>query len=179
MGHRRKTPNLRAPLLLFQSPEASVKKAGLAFEWVIRLILSAAFIYAGWHKILHPPDFAQVIANYQILPRFVVNPLALLLPWIELASGICLISGWQKRGALFIIGTLLIVFMVVLGAAWYRGINITCGCFSTSQQATSDLLMDLFRDGMLLLMAIGLWMRFKISSSRFKVNSSQLGIRAA
>jgi len=171
MGHRRNAPNLRALLLLFQSPEASVKKAGLAFEWVIRLILSAAFIYAGWHKILHPPDFAQVIANYQILPRFVVNPLALLLPWIELASGICLISGWQKRGALFIIGTLLIVFMGVLGAAWYRGINIACGCFSTSQQATSDLLMDLLRDGMLLLMAIGLWMRFWISGSGFKVMS--------
>jgi len=171
MGHRRNAPNLRALLLLFQSPEASVKKAGLAFEWVIRLILSAAFIYAGWHKILHPPDFAQVIANYQILPRFVVNPLALLLPWIELVSGICLISGWQKRGALFIIGTLLIVFMGVLGAAWYRGINIACGCFSTSQQATSDLLMDLLRDGMLLLMAIGLWMRFWISGSGFKVMS--------
>lgn len=140
-----------------------VKKTGLIFEWTLRLILGAIFIYASWDKIFHPDEFARVITHYQLVPQFVVNPIALLLPWIELTGGICLIIGCQKLGAAFMIGVLLIVFMAALGAAWYRGVDISCGCFSTSQQATSHLLMDFFRDGILLLMAISLWMRFKVS----------------
>lgn len=148
-----------------------MKKTGLVFEWVLRLILGAIFIYASLDKALHPAEFARVIANYQVLPQFAVNPLALLLPWIEFVGGACLVIGWQKLGAVFIIGGLLIVFMAVLGIAWYRGVDISCGCFSTRQQATSNLLMDLFRDGVLVLMAIGLWIRFKVSgwSSYFMI----------
>jgi uncharacterized membrane protein YphA (DoxX/SURF4 family) len=140
-----------------------MKKTGLVFEWVLRLILGAIFIYASLDKVLHPAEFAKVIANYQVLPQFAVNPLALMLPWIEFVGGVCLIIGWQKLGAVGIIGGLLIVFMAALGAAWYRGIDINCGCFSTRQQETSDLVMDLFRDGVLVLMAIGLWIRFRVS----------------
>lgn len=161
-----------------RSPEVVVKKAGLVFEWTLRFILGAIFIYASWDKILHPAEFAKSITNYQLLPQFAVNPLALLLPWIELIGGICLIIGWQKLGAVFIIGGLLIVFMAALAAAWYRGVDIGCGCFSTSQQATSDLLMDLLRDGVLMLMAIGLWIRFRVLGSRFKVHSSKLCVEA-
>jgi hypothetical protein len=60
------------------------------------------------------------------------------------------------------------VFLAALGTVWYRGIDVSCGCFSTSDQAASDLLMDMLRDGILLLMAIALWIRLK-----YQVQGSQ------
>ena len=137
-----------------------VKTIGQIFEWGLRLVLGGIFIYASFDKIIHPAQFADLIANYHILPPWAINPAALLLPWLELTCGVCLIIGRFKQGAVALLGLLLIVFIGALSYARSQGVDINCGCFSTTSQSISNVSKDLARDGILLVMVIWLVQRF-------------------
>ena len=96
-----------------------------------RLFLGGLFIYAGADKILHPADFARAVYNYQILPNGLINPAALVLPWMELLLGLFLVSGkWMPGAALWSNGLLWAFFLALLFNR-YRGLDVHCGCFST------------------------------------------------
>ena len=98
------------------------------FRWILGLI----FIYASIHKITDPFAFSEAIYNYRILPDVLINPLAICLPWLELIAGLSLIIGvWTKGGAL-IISFLSLSFAIALGSAFFRGLDISCGCFYSS-----------------------------------------------
>jgi hypothetical protein len=66
---------------------------------ITRLFLGGVFIYASVDKVLHPADFARAVYNYQILPNGLINLTALLLPWLELLLGMCLLAGVWLPGA--------------------------------------------------------------------------------
>lgn len=120
---------------------------------VFRIVLGAIFLYAGVIKILDPSGFAVAVSNYRILPGLLVNPFALVLPWIEVISGISLLLGIGIEGGALIIGSLLFVFALALGMGLLRGLDISCGCFSTSQEAQAITWSYLARDLILLFMA--------------------------
>ena len=76
----------------------------LAGKWLIpplelaaRLYLGSIFIYAAWGKILDPYNFAVSIATYQMLPTYLVNIIAVTLPWLELVTGVLLVVGFRTR----------------------------------------------------------------------------------
>jgi len=124
-----------------------------------RIFLGAVFIYASWDKIFHPAAFAELIGNYQLLPHVLINPAALLLPWLELVCGVCLIVGRLVRGSALIIMILMILFMGALASSAARGLDIHCGCFSVEPAANANILVDLFRDLVLLSIALAVLIR--------------------
>jgi uncharacterized membrane protein YphA (DoxX/SURF4 family) len=126
---------------------------------LLRLVLGVVFIYAAADKILRPAEFARAVANYQILPSILINPAALLLPWVEAVCGLALLSGRLIRGSAAIISTMLIIFIAALAAALWRGLDISCGCFSLKPEQASDLYMAIARDLLLLAMALWLWLK--------------------
>lgn len=97
----------------------------------LRLLLGAVFLFASYDKILHPQAFAQAVYNYQILPDAAVNLAALILPWLELLLGLCLVAGFWLPGATVLSTGLLTVFIGSLIFNQIRGLDIYCGCFST------------------------------------------------
>ena len=101
--------------------------------WVmgLRFFLGGIFLYASWDKILHPEAFAEAIYNYRILPDFLINFSALVLPWLELFLGICIISGLWLPGAVFLVNLLMAIFFGALIFNLARGLNVQCGCFGT------------------------------------------------
>ncbi len=101
-----------------------------------RLIMAGVFIYASYDKILHPAAFAEAVYNYQLLPDQLINLMALILPWFELILGVLLLAGIWLPGAVLGINLLMIVFLGALIINTARGLNISCGCFST--EATAD-----------------------------------------
>lgn len=129
---------------------------------ISRLILGGVFVYASFDKILHPHEFAEVVYNYQILPDALVNLTAILLPWLELSAGVFLILGLFLRGALFTCNVLLAVFLVALAFNLARGLDIDCGCFSSSVGPSTggDMILYLLRDAFLL--AMGLFLFFYV-----------------
>jgi len=93
-----------------------------------RIVLGIIFIYASFYKILHPSIFALAAMDYKLLPLFMVNLFALILPWLELFSGIFLLLGFLTEGSILIINLLIIMFLFAKGSALVRGIDINCGC---------------------------------------------------
>jgi uncharacterized membrane protein YphA (DoxX/SURF4 family) len=123
-----------------------------------RISLGALFIYASLPKIADPPAFAQMLWNYQLLPGSLINPLALVLPWLELLAGAALIAGVLRKGASLLIAAMLLVFIAALSIDLMRGIAVDCGCFSvdvierTYEERIRLMKVDIVRDfGMLLL----------------------------
>lgn len=116
-----------------------------------RLVLGGIFIYASLDKIAHPLEFAKIIRNYQILPVFLITLPALILPWLELFAGICLVSGICERSAAMLLTFLLFLFIIALGVNAFRGIDVSCGCFFTSASDTENPLVLILRDLLILL----------------------------
>ena len=124
---------------------------------VSRWVLGIVFIYASYDKILNPAQFAEAIFNYQILPDNFINICALTLPWLELLLGLCLIFGIFMPGAVLLVNLLLIVFMGALLFNLYRGLDISCGCFSTESGESVADLWTVSRDGAFMLLSFHLF----------------------
>ena len=131
---------------------------GRALTITVRISLGAVFIYASGYKILDPAAFARAISNYHLLPPLLINPAALILPWLELVCGICLLCGRLARGSALIVAILLSIFIGALTQGIYRGLDIHCGCFSLNAQSAASSYRDIMRDVVLLAMAgLVLW----------------------
>ena len=125
--------------------------AGL--RWLLILLLAGVFLFAGGLKAWRPSQLAWDIFSYEIAPYSAAAVLAVYLPWVEILAGAGLFAPRARRGALAILQGLLIVFMLALGWAWFRGLDISCGCFGSGDEpANFPLLMG--RDVGLLLAAI-------------------------
>ena len=118
---------------------------------IARVVVGFLFILVGVGKIADPQLFAKEIANYRILPEFLVNITAIVLPWIELVSGLLLISGIRLKANAVIIGSMLLMFNIFVISAWARGLNINCGCYSNIAEQTVGLAKVLENIGLLIL----------------------------
>lgn len=118
---------------------------------VLRIGFGAVFVWAGWDKLLSPQAFADAVSNYKLLPGGLVNPAAVVLPWIEVGCGILLIVGFGVGGSLLVLNALLLVFSAALALSIYRGLDISCGCFDLSPDGEKASLVGLARDMGLLL----------------------------
>ena len=95
----------------------------------LRLYIGGLFIYASMYKINYPAEFAEAIAGYQMVPYWAVNIFAIVLPWVELISGVLLIAGIRARSATVIIGLLMTMFTIAVFVNLMRDAPISCGCF--------------------------------------------------
>jgi len=136
---------MRSVLSLYANPYASV-----IFRWAVGLI----FIYASIDKLLHPSAFAVAVYNYRILPGSFINLVAITLPWLEMVCGILLIIGLFPRAAALILSILLILFFSALSISLYRGIDISCGCFTVSTTADKIGISYMVRDVLVLAMSL-------------------------
>jgi len=117
------------------------------FEFSVRWILGITFIYASWHKITGPADFAKIIYGYQLVPDYLINLIAIFLPFVELFTGIALISGIYVRSSSLIILCMLFFFIVAISINLIRGHEFDCGCFSPNKAGYfNSVQLLLFRD---------------------------------
>jgi len=122
----------------------------LLFRWCLGVI----FVFAGLIKIADPLGFAHALYNYHILPTWMINPLAILLPWIEVMVGVSLLAGVMILGGALMVSGMLAVFAAVLVISLIRGLDVACGCFSTSAAAEHVTWLYVVRDIFLLGMGI-------------------------
>jgi putative oxidoreductase len=100
--------------------------------WLDRLgrwFLAGIFLWAAVPKIMDPIGFAMDVANYQVLPQVLVNLTAITLPWIEAFAALALLSGFAVDGAVLLVTLQLVAFIGMLAQAWFRDLDIDCGCF--------------------------------------------------
>jgi uncharacterized membrane protein YphA (DoxX/SURF4 family) len=126
-------------------------------RWLHRSLgvaLGGIFLYAASGKILDPRPLVTIIWNYRILPPGPINLMAIYMPWMELLVGLALLSGLKRRGAAAWALGLLCSFTVALLINAVRGIDVACGCFSTSAQDVHSAWMLVVRDLPMLLAAL-------------------------
>lgn len=106
---------------------------------LLRILIGGTFIWAGTVKVWDPSAFAQAVEGYRLLPHTGAVLVALYLPWLEIACGLTLLAGRLRSGSILVLAFLLIIFLSALISAWWRGLDISCGCFTSSSQATGYL----------------------------------------
>ena len=111
---------------------------------VFRIILGVVFIYAGIEKISHADLFAVTIQNYQLIPISLTNLISIVLPWLEFYCGLLLLLGyWQHMAAAWAV-LLNFVFLIALISAYWRGLNIECGCFGSDSSVNLTRILEDF-----------------------------------
>eukprot|EP01031_Cornospumella_fuschlensis_P018193 gene18193-22269_t len=96
---------------------------------LLLIVFGGVFIYAGILKAWRPLTFLDDVRSFAILPDPYAALLAIFLPWLEIFSGIAVITGLLRRGGLLLLNASLIVFLAAIIVAWFRGTDIRCGCF--------------------------------------------------
>jgi uncharacterized membrane protein YphA (DoxX/SURF4 family) len=98
---------------------------------IFRILLGLIFVAASLDKIGRPADFVRAILAYQFLEgpfRYLISPMAIVVPWLELASGIFLIINRFVRPSSVIILGLNVMFIIAIASVMARGISVECGC---------------------------------------------------
>jgi putative oxidoreductase len=96
----------------------------------LEIALGLVFLAAGVLKIADPAGFAVSLALMNTLPAFLLGPVAILLPWVEVVAGLALIATRRYRdAATWLILGLLIPFTAALTVSMVRGTGDSCGCF--------------------------------------------------
>lgn len=99
---------------------------------VVRVLVGGYFVYAAVPKIVEPLAFASSIAAYGLVPSFLVNAMALTLPWLELLCAIGLMVGWRIRLNAIFCAAMLAMFTGAVAYAVVLGLKIDCGCFGSA-----------------------------------------------
>ena len=98
-----------------------------------RVFLGVVFLIACVEKILFPGYFALAIFRYRILPDMLVNPTALALPWMEFWAALGIMFTYRfRRASAAVLLALLAAFTAGIAFNLLRGVEIACGCTTTS-----------------------------------------------
>lgn len=124
------------------------------FLVVLRVALAIVFLYAAYMKLREPwLMFAMSIDAYQILPEWAALTLGRILPWLELALGLLLATGFGLRYSAAAASIMLAGFFAVMVRAYVMGMKIDCACFGLGDVIGPRTLV---RDGVLLVLSVGL-----------------------
>ena len=160
-----------------ERPTPNAERRTLVFRVIritLRTGLALLFLFAAITKLIDPAEFAQQIANYQLLPWTVAAILAVFLPALEFCLGLSLLFGRLETGALIWAGSLLVIFTGALISAIARGLSIDCGCFGRSIENTGTV-GPLIRNLMLLVVTGLLWFSRR-NSPKQTANESSLSL---
>lgn len=113
------------------------------YFWIfVRLGLGGIFVYASLYKIVSPGSFAHQIANFHMLPSIVINPMAIVMPWLQLLCGLGLIFKRNLMGSSLAIFAMLVVFQIAVASALIRGLDFSCGCFESGGSPATWLIFS-------------------------------------
>jgi uncharacterized membrane protein YphA (DoxX/SURF4 family) len=146
-------------------PAASTRIVGAA-DWaatLARWLLGALFVYMGLQKAVDPVAFLKLVREYHLVETpFLLNAIAVVLPWFEVFCGLLLLTGTAVRGTALVSLLMLLPFTSLiywraraLGTAQsipLCGVKFDCGC----GQGEVWVCYKLVENSILILLAAGL-----------------------
>ena len=139
---------------------------------VCRLTLGGVLFVAGYLKVDKLEVSQMAVRSYELLPIPIANFLGQTLPFFEVVIGLLLILGAATRVVAALGGFTMFIFIIAIGQAWARGLNIDCGCFGgggTVAPGETRYLQEILRDAGLVAMALFL-LRYPVS--KFSVDKA-------
>ena len=116
---------------------------------IVRIALSAVFLYGGVIKLFAPKAFAATISTYHIVPEPLLPVVAIGLPLIETIAGLALL--FDLAWGLHIITGLMAMFVIVLGYGIFTDLNVDCGCFGAEELDKRAVLRTAFYRDLILI----------------------------
>lgn len=98
-------------------------------SFVARFYMAFVWFKAGLHKVNTYMDTSQSITAYKIFTPEFSGYLATIIGPLEIAGGVLLLLGIFLKQSSKVATIVLILFIIGMGQAWARGLNIECGCF--------------------------------------------------
>lgn len=104
----------------------------------LRVLMGGWFVYTGALKIFVTglDGFVTDITHYKLVGSQLAIAVAYLIPWAEVIAGLCFMSGVLRKGAWLVMLGLVLAFTVSVGSAWWRGLDISCGCLGSAEKIT-------------------------------------------
>ena len=144
-----------------------------------RLWVAGWFIYLAYQKLAGPPmNFAKSVRDFGLLPlepAWLINSVAIFLPWIEMFCGLALLLGLLIPGASLMVLVLLIAFTVGIhmkGMALFNegrfdticAMEFDCGCGTDKEIFCQKMLINLS-------LILAAWICWKSQSRRMTLES--------
>jgi uncharacterized membrane protein YphA (DoxX/SURF4 family) len=134
---------------------------------VARLVLAAMFIYTGFNKAVEPYDFLKMLREYHLFAPesfWLMNLVAITLPWLEIFCGVLLLGGIALRGTALVLVGMLVPFTIVVTLRAlsiqkaeeiaFCAIKFDCGCGTGAVNICKKLVEN---TGLILLSLILFW----------------------
>jgi uncharacterized membrane protein YphA (DoxX/SURF4 family) len=125
---------------------------------VCAVLLAILFFVSGAWKLTDPYLWSQALAEFRVTSALTL-PGTLALGVAEMVGAVLIVVPRFRRWGAWLIGLLLVVFMVYIGANYGALVGKDCSCFPLVKRAVGPAFF--FEDGAMLLMAIvaGMWAR--------------------
>ena len=120
--------------------------------FISRLLLGGIFLVAGIPKLQNPDVFINTVESYGMLPSGLAQFYGLVVPWVELFIGFCLIFAVVTRFVAFLSILLIASFMMASVYALFNPNLVVCGCFGEIIQLSHPASLSL--DFIMLAMAL-------------------------
>lgn len=104
------------------------------FALGLRCGLGGLLAAAGWQKLVAYGWWRDVLANMDVVPSSVLDPVAAILPGIELVAGASLVVGFWLRPTSVVAAASFFAFAIVMTSVLARDIDTICGCFGPGSQ---------------------------------------------
>lgn len=129
-----------------------------AIGTVCAILLAILFFVSGAWKLTDPFVWSQALAEFRV-PSALTLPGALALGVAEMVGAVLILVPRFRRWGAWLLGLLLVVFIVYIGANYSELIGKDCTCFPLVKRAVGPAFF--FEDGAMFLMAIvaGMWAR--------------------
>ena len=106
---------------------------------IVRWALGASFVTAGALKIAHPAGFYSDLLAYEVpFLDFFLRLVAVALPWLEVLCGGALLANFWAETVGFVVAGMCLIFVLMLGQAVLRGLDLNCGCFGAGTAGWID-----------------------------------------
>lgn len=125
---------------------------GAALATLLRIACGFLLAGASLDKLGDAAGFLEEIKEcYFVIPDSLQSLTAVVVPWLEFFTGLCLVTGIRWRAAALVFCGLMAVYSLVIFSDVLQGIDCNCGCFDkTSKEKMTWLtvLRDLLFLGM-------------------------------
>ncbi len=125
-------------------------------QTVVRWVLGVIFLAAGVLKVAQPRDFYSDLLAYEVaVPDLLLRYVAVALPWLEVLCGGALLADVWRETIRPLVAALCLIFVLMLGQAVLRGLDLKCGCFGVATGGWFDLPVVALGRAAVLLLASG------------------------
>lgn len=144
---------------------------GALLATILRTLVSGIFLSAGILKLKDADGTLIAVYQYKLLSWEAAGIVATFLPFLEITAGVALWIPRVRLGASLLSVCLTLVFMAALASALARNLDVSCGCFGTTDLLTTSG-VRLAEDAFLLLICGTLW-RYEHSKHSSMLHSGE------